>query len=191
MGLQTLWPIGGQDPPRSLPAAANARLVRRVIEEIWNDGELDLADRLFAPDYVNHGGLIPDLIRGPEAIKLSVALYRTAFPQFRVVVLDLLAQGPLVALRWAAHGTAHRAAASDLEAVPSASGPLLGMTFGRLKGGQIVESWTCWASSGAAPARIAAASHERSRNGANHLNTNRQTAVITGDEHPPTNRRAP
>ena len=51
-----------------------------AVEAIWNRGALEAADALFAPDYVNHGGLIPDLVRGPEAIKVGVALYRTAFP---------------------------------------------------------------------------------------------------------------
>jgi hypothetical protein len=134
-----------------------------VIEEIWNDGELDLADRLFAPDYVNHGGLIPDLVRGPEAIKLSVVLYRTAFPHFRVAVLDLVAQGPLVTLRWAAHQTPAHAGVREQGAGPSTADPLLGMTFSRLEGGQIVESWTCWETGGTAPYVVAAASHERLR----------------------------
>ena len=113
MGLQTLRRIGGQDRPSNVTAADNARLVRQVIEEIWNAGDLDLADRLFAPDYINHGGLIPDLVRGPEAIKVSVVLYRTAFPQFRLAVLDLLAEGQSVAVRWAAHRTPHRAGVRD------------------------------------------------------------------------------
>ena len=123
-------------------AAQNRHLVRQVIEEIWNGGDLTLADRLFAADYINHGGLIPDLVQGPEAIKISVALYRAAFPQFRIAVLDLLAQGPMVALRWTAHKTAR---GNGADGVPDGgTGPLLGMTFGRVHGGQIVESWTCW-----------------------------------------------
>lgn len=125
-------------------AEQNSRLVRQAIEEIWNGGDLDLADRVFAPDYVNHGGLIPDLVHGPEAIKTSVVLYRTAFPQFRVTVIDLLAQGPLVALRWAAHG---KPPAAGVDGEPEGgAAPLLGMTFGRVRDGQIVESWTCWES---------------------------------------------
>jgi predicted SnoaL-like aldol condensation-catalyzing enzyme len=114
-------------------AADNTQLVRRIMTEIWNGGDLDLADHVFAPGYVNHGGLIPDLVRGPEAIKVSVALYRTAFPEVRVAVVDLLAQGPMVALRWAARGTP-----------PEGSGTLRGMTFVRVTGGRIQESWTCW-----------------------------------------------
>ena len=78
-------------PPRAVTAWArrrwrgmatehNVALVRHAVEAIWNRGELEAADAVFAPDYVNHGGLITDLVRGPEAIKVSVALYRRAFP---------------------------------------------------------------------------------------------------------------
>jgi predicted SnoaL-like aldol condensation-catalyzing enzyme len=123
-------------------AAQNALLVRRVFTEIWNDGDLDLADCLFTPDYINHGGLIPDLVRGPEAIKVSVMLYRTAFPLFRLTVIDLLAEGQIVAVRWAARSAPDQAECR--EAPGGRSEALLGMTFGRVSGGQIAESWTCW-----------------------------------------------
>jgi hypothetical protein len=123
-------------------AADNARLVRRTMTEIWNGGDLDLADHVFAPDYVNHGGLIPDLVCGPEAIKVGVALYRIAFPEVRVAVVDLLAQGPMVALRWAARGTPPHADPSG--APPEGPDTLHGMTFVRVAGGRIQESWTCW-----------------------------------------------
>ena len=127
-------------------AAQNALLVRRVFAEIWNDGDLDLADCLFTPDYINHGGLIPDLVRGPEAIKVSVVLYRTAFPRFRLTVLDLLAVGQSVAVRWAARKSPLQA--ECCEAPGGRAEALLGMTFGRVSGGQIAESWTCWDTGG-------------------------------------------
>src|SRR5579884_1242979 len=115
----------------AMTVSPNGALVQRAIAAIWNRAELDLADALFAPDYVNHGGLIPDLVRGPEAIKVSVVLYHTAFPGLQLSVEDLLVQGELVAIRWLARR--HRPAA-----------PLMGMTFSRCGGGQIAESWTCW-----------------------------------------------
>ena len=128
------------------------RLVRRAIEEIWNDGDLELADHLFAPDYVNHGGLIPDLVRGPEAIKVSVVLYRRAFPHFRLTVLDLFSQEQSVALRWAAHRAPDRDPPNG--DVAAGEGPLSGMTFGRVANGQIGESWTCWETGGAGEASV-------------------------------------
>jgi predicted SnoaL-like aldol condensation-catalyzing enzyme len=142
MGLQVLRRTDGQERPWTVMAATNARLVRQVVEEIWNGGDLELADQVFAPDYVNHGGLIPDLVRGPEAIKVSVALYRLAYPAFRVAVVDLLAQGQTVALRWAAHRSSGHDGGSD--APDGEPDTLRGMTFGRMSGGQIMESWTCW-----------------------------------------------
>ena len=142
MGLQTLRRTSGQENPWTVTAAENARRVRQVIEEIWNGGDLELADQVFAPDYVNHGGLIPDLVRGPEAIKVSVALYRLAYPAFRVAVVDLLAQGQTVALRWTAHGVPGHDGGND--APDRDPDTLRGMTFGRLADGQVVESWTCW-----------------------------------------------
>ena len=50
-----------------MTADRNTALVRRAVEEIWNQAELDVADVLFAPTYVNHGGLVPDLVRAFRA----------------------------------------------------------------------------------------------------------------------------
>ena len=78
----------------------SATLVQRVVDEIWNAGNLELADELFAPTYINHGGLIPDLVQGPEGIKFSVAFFRAAFPGLHVAVDDLAVDKDAVILRW-------------------------------------------------------------------------------------------
>jgi hypothetical protein len=117
-----------------------AALVRRAVEEIWNRGDLDLGDALFAPTYVNHEGVIADLVRGPEAIKLSVALYRTAFPALHITIEDLVAAGDRVALRWS---TRVQAPPEETSSDDDALGTVTGMTLCRLAGGQIVETWTC------------------------------------------------
>jgi len=49
-----------------MSAEENKALARRVLEEIFNNGNLDLADELIAPDYVDHDPAMPDDIRGPE-----------------------------------------------------------------------------------------------------------------------------
>jgi hypothetical protein len=110
-------------------------LVRRAVEEIWNQGELAVADVLFARDYINHAGLITDLVRGPEAIKISVALYRTAFPDLQITVDTLTANRDAVLLRWSARGG-------------SGQGRLTGLLVSRIAGGQIAESWTQWDQAG-------------------------------------------
>lgn len=133
---------GSDTRPRYGPEAANIAVVRRVIDEIWNAGDLDLADRLFAPSYVNHAGIIPDLVRGAEAIKISVALYRLAFPEFHVTMDELIGDADTVELCWTARKTQPREHSSPITG--QQTGALTGTTLIRLAGGRIVESWTRW-----------------------------------------------
>lgn len=140
--------LHGFDSPR--PAAVKKSrmtelhevLVRRAIEAIWSRGDLDVADQLFAADYLNHDGLIADLVLGPEAIKISAALNRLAFPGLHVIVEDLSADEDTVVLRW----TARRVSASRPDgAAPALDGQsLTGVTRSRFSAGTIPESWTQW-----------------------------------------------
>jgi hypothetical protein len=123
-------------------SARDAGLVQRVIDEIWNAGDIDLADELFGATYLNHGGLIPDLVRGPEAMKFSVALYRTAFPDLYLCADDLRPSGEMVTLRWTARATS-RGGPGGSPSVDRA-GTLTGTTTIAVARGQIVESWTSW-----------------------------------------------
>lgn len=117
----------------------NLRLVRRAVTEIWNGKDLDLADLLFAPAYVNHGGLIPDLVTGPEGIKFAAALQRTAFPSLRILEQTLVAEEDLVELTWrvglrpaSGERTSHSRCLAE------------GTTLIRCIGNQMAESWTTW-----------------------------------------------
>jgi hypothetical protein len=128
-----------------MSAKGNEAVVRRVVEAIWNRSRLDVADELFTADYRNHDGLIPDLVRGPEAIKFSVVLYRLAFPDLHITIEELRSKGATVVLHWSA-GT--RSLARPGETGRAEHHRLLaGITRSRLVGGKIVESWTRWGTS--------------------------------------------
>jgi hypothetical protein len=124
--------------------AHNAALVRRAVVEIWNRGKLDLADVLFGAGYVNHAGLIPDFVHGPEAIKISVAFYRTAFPDLHITIDALTANRDAVLLRWTARSSAPPAG----PAAHATPGALAGIIVSRCAGGRIVESWAHWDQAG-------------------------------------------
>jgi hypothetical protein len=118
---------------------SNEARVRRAIEAIWNRGDLDVADELFAPDYVNHDGVISDLVIGPEAIKISAALHRLAFPTLSVVVEELSAGEDTVVLGW----TARSWPVDRPDGTHGGSNQSLkGITRSRFVDGKIVESWT-------------------------------------------------
>jgi hypothetical protein len=123
-------------------SASDAHLVRRVVDEVWNAGDLDLADELFGLTYINHGGLIPDLVCGPEGVKFSVALYRRAFPDLHIWTDELRANGGIVMLRWTAQGTSQGGPGEG--AGRGGAGTLSGATRFSVACGQIVESWTSW-----------------------------------------------
>lgn len=116
---------------RLIPDEKDAALLYRVVDDFWNGGNVDLADELFSNDYINHGGLIPDLVKGPEGVKFSVALYRTAFPGLSVRVDSLSSSGGTVHMRWTA-----RTRVGDHA--------LSGAMRTSVVAGQIVESWTSW-----------------------------------------------
>jgi len=126
-----------------MPSCVNEALVRRAVDAIWNRGDLDVADELFGPGYVNHHGLIADLVLGPEAVKISAALHRLAVPGLCVVVEELSSNEDTVVLRWAARSRPV-AGTSGSPAVESCQKSRKGITRGRLAGGKIVESWTEW-----------------------------------------------
>jgi len=52
-----------------MSAEQNKALARRVLEEMFNKGNLDVADKLLAPDYVDHDPAMPEDIHGPEGFK--------------------------------------------------------------------------------------------------------------------------
>lgn len=118
------------------------QIARRVLEEIFNDGHLDAADELIAPDAKGHDPSLPETIEGPEGVKAVVAGYRAAFPDLRIVIDEQIGEGPLVATRWTARGT-HR---GDFNGIPPTGreSTVTGITIDRISSGQIAESWTNW-----------------------------------------------
>jgi predicted ester cyclase len=82
----------------------NETILRRDIEELWNQGSLDLADELYAQDVVDHDPSTPDMV-GIPAFKQFVELYRTAFPDLHFTISELIAKGDTVIVSFTASGT--------------------------------------------------------------------------------------
>ena len=121
--------------------AANRLIGRRVLLELWGAGDLEVADALYAPDYVDHVGRGPEASRvvGPQGIKQAVRLFRTAFPDLHYVVEEEMAERDLVWTRFSATGT-HLG--PFLGAAPTGrTVTYTGMDLNRIADGRIVESW--------------------------------------------------
>lgn len=117
-------------------------LARRSFDEVWNNGNLDTADELYAPDYVNHDPVSPEVPPGPEGVKQLAKMYRRAFPDLRFAIDEMLAAGDRVVTRWTGQGT-HRGALRGLP--PSGrQARVTGISIHRIVGGRIVETWVNW-----------------------------------------------
>ena len=120
------------------PSDANKDLIRRVIAEAFNEGNLDVVDEALAADYVEHQAG-PDAAQGPEAFKAFVRAFRATFPDVRVELEDLVAEGERIALRAIWRGSQQGA----LGAIPATGLPVEfgGYHIYRLEDGKIAEHW--------------------------------------------------
>lgn len=83
----------------------NKDISRRADEELFNRGNLSIADELFAPDFVYHDPVSHEEWRGPESVKRYAAMLRVAFPDLHQTIEEQIAEGDKVAYRWTARGT--------------------------------------------------------------------------------------
>jgi steroid delta-isomerase-like uncharacterized protein len=120
----------------------NKAIVRRLIEEVWNKGNLSMTDELFAPNYEGHDVSTPDFGRGPESEKMRVILYRNAFPDVRLTIEDIIAEGDTVMTRWSCRGT-HKGELSGI-APTGKQFTISGITVARLAHGKIAEAYVNW-----------------------------------------------
>src|SRR5215211_6814825 len=124
----------------SVSAEENKALTRRWIEELFNAGNLEVADEIIAADHVNHDPTLPDIPPGPEGQKQIVNLYRGAFTNAHISVEEQLAEGDRVVTRWTSSST-HQGEFKEI-ATTGNQVRITGITINRLSGGKIVESWS-------------------------------------------------
>ena len=83
----------------------NKAHVRRIIEEVYNRGDLGAVAEVASSDLVIHAP--SGDIRGHEGAREYVAALRTGFPNLTITIEDQVAEGDMVVTRWVARGT-HR-----------------------------------------------------------------------------------
>jgi predicted ester cyclase len=77
----------------------NKQLVRRALDEIYAQGDLERADELIHPDFVDHAPEHPDLPTGPASVKEIVRSLHATFGDLRFTVEDEIAEGDKVVQR--------------------------------------------------------------------------------------------
>lgn len=113
--------------------------VRRMIEEGFNEGSLDLADELVPEDFLMHAAGTEEPIQGPDGVKEFFGTYKTAFPDAHVEIAELAAEGETVVVRWTATGT-HE---GDLMGIEPTGNEVrvMGMEMHHVRDGKLREGW--------------------------------------------------
>lgn len=112
-------------------------LVRRWFQEVWSEGRVASIDALMDPGCIVHG--LGNVMRGPAEFKPFHSAYRSAFPDVKIAIDHMVAEGNTVAARWS--GTATHS--GDGLGMPATGRQvrLSGMTFARVENGKLVEGW--------------------------------------------------
>ena len=115
----------------------NKALARRVYEETINQRNLAVLDELYVPDCVYHAP--SRTIQGVEALKQALWMYFTAFPDMRIAIEDMIAEGDRVVIRFTYRGT-HK---GDLMGIPPTGKQVTvtGIDIMRIANGKILEEW--------------------------------------------------
>jgi steroid delta-isomerase-like uncharacterized protein len=117
----------------------NKAIAKRAFEELLSQGRFELAEQLYAKDFVNHG-----LHRDASLEEDQAALkgWHQAFSDIVIVPEKLIAEGDLVTIYWVARGT-NTGTGNGLPATGKKV-ELAGITIWRIVDGKIKEEWSAF-----------------------------------------------
>ena len=82
--------------------AENKALVRRLYDEVVNQGNIEMADKLVSPDAIEHEDLNHN---GLDSFKQFFTTFRGAYPDLKFTIEDMIAEGDKVVVRITVTGT--------------------------------------------------------------------------------------
>lgn len=114
----------------------NLDVFRRLIEEGFNKGNLQVLDECFPPDYIEHQFDLPST---REEFKGSIRFLRETFAPFSLTIEDMVTDGDTVWARMTGRGTDSK---GFMGRPPSGkSFEITVIDVCRFENGQIVEHW--------------------------------------------------
>jgi predicted ester cyclase len=116
---------------------SNKELVRRYYERVVDEHRLDELALFIHPNYVDHNSEADE--RGPSLVAAHLEGLRGTFPDFRLRIEEMIAEGHLVVTRVTARGT-HTGVWQGIEPTRSEI-QLHGINIDRVEAGLIAEHW--------------------------------------------------
>jgi steroid delta-isomerase-like uncharacterized protein len=120
----------------------NKKIARKLVEECWNKGRVEVVDELMSTGCRFHDPVFPSLTSGAENFKQHIRTCRSAFPDLKVTIEDMIAERNEVVVHWTTQGT-HRGSFLGMPATEK-SATVSGTEIHRIEKGKIVELWADW-----------------------------------------------
>ena len=117
----------------------NKATAKRAFEEILSHGRFELAEQLYARDFVNHGIHSNASL---EEDQTALKGWHAAFPDVVIVPEKLMAEDDLVTIYWIARGT-NTGTGNGLPATGKKA-ELAGITIWRIVDGKIKDEWSAF-----------------------------------------------
>jgi len=118
--------------------AQGKSIIRRVLDEAFNQGDLAVVDELVAPNGISH-----HLSWGTPAnrtgLKQLIAMFRTAFPDLHCTIEDEIIQGDKTAAHWTMRGTHKGLFLGNSPTSKSIS--VKGLIYARIENDQVIENY--------------------------------------------------
>lgn len=117
---------------------ANTLVIQRFFNEVLNDGNLSVLEKLIARDFTDHT-TGPGQAAGRAGVQAKIEGLRRAFPDIRFVLEDAVVEGDTVAVPYHWTGTQ---TGPFLDMAPTGKPVrVCGMDFYRLRDGAVAEHW--------------------------------------------------
>jgi predicted ester cyclase len=91
------------EPIQTEMEARNINTVRRVLREVWEQGNTDVCYEMFTEDMIRHDS--QETVKGPDGYKWEVEQMRSAMPDLKVEVAEIFAHAEKVTFRIIIRGT--------------------------------------------------------------------------------------
>ena len=119
-------------------ARSNKELLKRFYKEVYVEWNMELADQVLSPQFTSHDWPKSGPV-GPGAFRDYYSALRSALPDARYEVDDIIAESDKVVVRWRLIGT-HKGDYGGIAATGRAI-TLKGIAIYRVESGRIMERW--------------------------------------------------
>ena len=120
----------------------NKEIVRGYVQAILVERDFSKFSQFTAPGFYIDRSAVPEAIKGEQGLHTQMDMLYGAFPDLNLQIVDMVAEGDKVVVRFAAPGT-HKGAFAGIPAT-GRTATWKGLVMYHVVGDKIAEAWADW-----------------------------------------------